>query len=90
MNLGVLGGSFNPIHNGHIAMAEAVRGAHGLDAVLLVPAGTPPHKGEDLAPREALIATPGRPPRDPGDRCSIRLVRGDVCPLSTDTPPAPA
>ena len=52
MKLGVLGGSFNPIHNGHLAMAEAVREAHALDLVLFVPAGRPPHKQEDLAPAE--------------------------------------
>ncbi len=50
--LGILGGSFNPIHNGHLAMAEAARAAHGLDRVLFVPAGRPPHKGADLAPAE--------------------------------------
>jgi nicotinate-nucleotide adenylyltransferase len=52
MKLGVLGGSFNPIHNGHLAMANAARRAHGLDLVLFVPAGRPPHKGADLAPAE--------------------------------------
>jgi nicotinate-nucleotide adenylyltransferase len=52
VKLGILGGSFNPIHNGHIAMAEAARAAHGLDRVFLVPAGRPPHKREDLAPAE--------------------------------------
>ena len=50
--LGILGGSFNPIHNGHLAMADAARAAHGLDRVLFVPAGRPPHKGADLAPAE--------------------------------------
>lgn len=65
MKLGVLGGSFNPIHNGHIAMAEAVKRAHGLDLVLFVPAGCPPHKGADLAPAEdryrmVLLAIDGR------------------------------
>lgn len=65
MKLGVLGGSFNPIHNGHLAMAEAVREAHALDLVLFVPAGRPPHKQEDLAPAEdryrmVVLAIEGR------------------------------
>jgi len=52
MRLGILGGSFNPVHNGHLAMAEAARQAHNLDLVLFIPAGRPPHKREDLAPAE--------------------------------------
>src|SRR5262245_58651421 len=56
MKLGILGGSFNPVHFGHLAMAEAARRAHGLDRVLLVPAAQPPHKREDLAPAEDRLA----------------------------------
>ena len=37
MRLGVFGGSFDPIHNGHLFVAEAVRGACALDRVLFVP-----------------------------------------------------
>jgi nicotinate-nucleotide adenylyltransferase len=66
VKLGILGGTFNPIHNGHLAMAEAARAAHGLDLVLFVPAGQPPHKeGGDIAPgqdrlRMVVLATAGR------------------------------
>lgn len=42
--LGILGGTFNPIHLGHLVLAEAFREGLGLDRVLFVPAGTPPHK----------------------------------------------
>lgn len=42
--LGFLGGSFNPIHNGHLAVAREVRDRLGLDRVLFIPAGDPPHK----------------------------------------------
>jgi len=42
--IGIMGGTFDPIHNGHLAMAEAVREAFGLDKVLFVPSGNPPHK----------------------------------------------
>lgn len=50
MNIGVFGGSFNPVHNAHLAVAEAVRTRLGLDRVFFVPAAIPPHKrGEKLA-----------------------------------------
>ena len=42
--LGVLGGTFDPIHIGHLAVAEEAREALGLARVLFVPAGQPPHK----------------------------------------------
>lgn len=46
-SLGILGGTFDPIHNGHLAIAEAVRELLGLERVLFVPAGIPPHKPEE-------------------------------------------
>ena len=49
--IGVLGGSFDPIHNGHLSIAQQAAAEVGLEKVLLVPAGTPPHKDpSDLAP----------------------------------------
>lgn len=42
--MGLFGGSFNPPHLGHVAVAQAVRDALGLDALWLMPAGKPPHK----------------------------------------------
>jgi nicotinate-nucleotide adenylyltransferase len=44
MRLGLLGGSFDPIHHGHLIVARALREALGLDAVLLVPAAVQPLK----------------------------------------------
>ena len=41
MNIGVLGGTFDPIHNGHITIAEESRKQLDLDEVVLVPAGQP-------------------------------------------------
>jgi len=46
----VLGGTFDPIHNGHLAMARAAREALDLERVLLVPAGMPPHKQGEITP----------------------------------------
>lgn len=45
---GVFGGSFNPVHCGHLEIARQVRAALQLERVFLVPAATPPHKREDV------------------------------------------
>ena len=50
--LGVLGGSFNPVHNAHLAMARAAIEAFGLEQVLFLPTGNPPHKHAGLADKE--------------------------------------
>lgn len=42
--LGILGGTFDPVHHGHLVAAEETRYQLELDRVLFVPAGTPPHK----------------------------------------------
>jgi nicotinate-nucleotide adenylyltransferase len=44
MRLGVLGGTFDPIHIGHLILAEGARDALQLERVVLIPAGQPPHK----------------------------------------------
>ena len=41
MNIGVMGGTFDPIHNGHLAVAEEVRSRLDLDVILFMPAGQP-------------------------------------------------
>lgn len=50
MKLGVLGGTFNPIHLAHLRLAEEMREALSLGRVLLVPAGDPPLKRAGIAP----------------------------------------
>lgn len=42
--VGVLGGTFDPIHTGHLIIASEFHHALGLDRLLFVPAGVPPHK----------------------------------------------
>ncbi len=44
MRLGLLGGSFNPIHRCHLSIAHSVRQHLQLDRVLFIPTGDPPHK----------------------------------------------
>lgn len=57
MKTGLYGGSFDPIHLGHVAPVQAARRALGLDRVLYLPTGRPPHKpGRHLAPTLARFA----------------------------------
>ncbi len=44
MRLGILGGTFNPIHLGHLLLAESAREQFALDRVWFMPAAAPPHK----------------------------------------------
>ena len=47
--IGLMGGSFNPIHCGHVALARAARESGRVERVLFLPTGNPPHKKEGLA-----------------------------------------
>ena len=51
--IGVLGGTFDPIHNGHLAIARELRQALGLDRIIWVPAGRPPHKEGQIVSNDA-------------------------------------
>ncbi len=66
--IGILGGTFNPVHIGHLAIAQRAMEAMGLEEVIFVPANIPPHKRPTcLAParhryemvRAAIAANPG-------------------------------
>ena len=67
LKLGILGGTFNPIHYGHLAAAEEVRERLKLDRILFIPSNIPPHKQEEDIPSAAQrlemvrIATSGNP-----------------------------
>jgi nicotinate-nucleotide adenylyltransferase len=50
MRLGLYGGTFDPVHLGHLILAEQCREACGLDRVWLIVAGSPPHKTGDRTP----------------------------------------
>jgi nicotinate-nucleotide adenylyltransferase len=55
--IGLLGGTFNPVHRGHIRAAEEVRLKFRLDQVLFIPSYIPPHKQTtDIAPPEDRFA----------------------------------
>ena len=67
MRLGVMGGTFDPIHHGHLVAASEVQSLLGLDEVVFVPTGEPWQKeGRDVAPAEhrylmAVVATASNP-----------------------------
>lgn len=60
MNIGLFGGTFDPIHHGHLALASAARDRFELGRVYFVPANVPPHKqGQPVTPyfhRYAMVA----------------------------------
>ena len=77
--IGIIGGTFDPIHAGHIAMARAAMQEAGLDRVLVLPTGNPPHK-HDISPavdrwRMVCAATAQEPGLEP---CSMELEREGI------------
>jgi nicotinate-nucleotide adenylyltransferase len=69
---GILGGSFDPVHNGHLHLAASARSELGLERVVFIPAARPPHKlSRSLVPAE--------------DRLNmLRLAAGDIDYLHID------
>ncbi len=56
MKLGIFGGSFDPVHFGHLLLAECCREQRGLDAVWFLPAAVPPHKRDrELTPARQRV-----------------------------------
>ncbi len=54
MKIGVFGGAFNPVHNGHINFAEKYIDILSLDLLYIIPTGNPPHRAcNDFAPEKA-------------------------------------
>jgi nicotinate-nucleotide adenylyltransferase len=55
--VGILGGTFNPVHNGHLAIARRALKRHRLDRIIFIPVALPPHKSSvDLAPDISRLA----------------------------------
>lgn len=44
---GIFGGAFNPVHNGHLALAESCMSGAGLDRIIFIPTANPPHKKDE-------------------------------------------
>ena len=70
MRIGIFGGTFDPIHKAHLAVAESARDQFSLDRVLVIPAANPPHKAGAIAPfchryRMVELACAGRDRLEP-------------------------
>lgn len=52
--IGIMGGTFDPIHIGHLVTAEAVRVEYQLDEVIFIPAANPPIKMKTVLPRQCI------------------------------------
>lgn len=48
MKIGIMGGTFNPIHHGHLILSEYIRLEENLDKIIFIPTGNPPHKNSVL------------------------------------------
>ena len=70
MKLGVLGGTFDPMHLGHLAAAEAAIDCVNLDQVVFVPTGTPPHRPPAVASGEQRLEM-CRLAADDDPRCAV-------------------
>lgn len=85
--VGVLGGSFDPVHIGHLIVAESIADRLGLDSVLFIPCHTPPHKNAanigagERRLRMVELAVEGNPRFR---ACDVELARGGVS-YSVDT-----
>lgn len=57
MKIGIMGGTFNPIHNGHLTLAATAKAAASLDEVWFMPSGLPAHKeNNELLPAKERLA----------------------------------
>jgi len=78
-SVGILGGTFDPVHHGHLAIAEEAREALGLERVWFVPVASPPHKPDRpvsaAAHRLAMVrlAVAGNPAFE---ACDLEIRRG--------------
>lgn len=54
--LGILGGTFDPVHNAHLKLAEAAMSRLRLGGILWIPAGCPPHRAPPVASAEDRLA----------------------------------
>jgi nicotinate-nucleotide adenylyltransferase len=54
--IGLFGGTFNPIHSGHVSVAEEVKAGYQLDRLIFIPAAVPPHKVQHLVPASDRLA----------------------------------
>lgn len=70
-HIGIMGGTFDPVHNGHLMLGRQALAEYGPDEVWFMPSGLPPHKkGHRIAPPEDRLAMV---------RLAVSGIRGFVC-----------
>jgi nicotinate-nucleotide adenylyltransferase len=77
--IGILGGTFNPVHLGHLILAQEAAETHGLAAVLFVPCAAPPHKetaGLTPAEHRKAMLEAAVADNDAFEVCDLELRRG--------------
>lgn len=57
MKIGIMGGTFNPIHNAHLLIAEMAREEYRLDRVIFITDGNPPHKSANVTAKQRFEMT---------------------------------
>jgi nicotinate-nucleotide adenylyltransferase len=81
LNLGLLGGSFDPVHLAHLHLARQVFNRFELDQILFIPAAQPPHKRgrrlTDAVHRTAMLSRALKPFPE-FDLCTVELERGGI------------
>jgi len=79
---GILGGTFDPVHLGHLGLARWVRNYLGLPRVLLLPAAVPPHKCHErlsAAPQREAMLNLALVDESELELCTVELRSGGVC-----------
>jgi nicotinate-nucleotide adenylyltransferase len=81
--LGIMGGTFNPVHNGHLRIAEIAQRELELDEVRFIPTGDSPHKRVDVSGTSRLemvrLAVDGHPGFTVSDMEIARVGRSYTC-----------
>jgi nicotinate-nucleotide adenylyltransferase len=87
MRIAVFGGTFNPVHYGHLRLAEEVREACALDSVIFMPSFITPHKNSDaLTPASVRLELLKRATADnPGFSVSDLEIRREGRSFTVDT-----